>query len=102
MAHNYPAARENYMAALRINPEIATTLIGLGIIAQRTGDAADATNYFSRAVATQPSDVAYVFLSRALDAAGRKPESAVALEQAKKITADLDVAQKEADRLLSE
>jgi tetratricopeptide (TPR) repeat protein len=102
MAHNYPAARENYTAALRINPEIATTLIGLGIIAQRTGDAADAANYFSRAVATQPSDVAYVFLSRALDAAGRKPESAAALEQAKKITADLDVAQKEADRLLSE
>jgi protein O-mannosyl-transferase len=101
-AHNYPAARENYIAALRIHSDSVPTLIGLGLIAQRTGDASGATEYYSRAVAVQPSDVAYVFLSRALDAAGRKPESAAAMEQAKKLAADLDAVQKEADRLLTE
>lgn len=102
MSHDYQAARTNYDAALRINPESAMPLIGLGLIAQKTGDAAGAVNYYSRGLASEPSDVGYVLLARALQATGRKPESAAALEQAKKLASDLEAAQNEASRLLAE
>jgi len=59
-------------------------------------------NYYSRGLAVEPSDVGYILLARALEAAGRKPESSAALEQAKKLAGDFDAAQKEASRLLAQ
>ena len=102
MSHDYHASRANYEAALRINPESAMPLIGLGLLAHTTGDAAGAVNYYSRGLALEPSDVGYILLARALEAAGRKPESSAALEQAKKLAGDFDAAQKEASRLLAQ
>ena len=99
---NYPAARENYLASLRIDPENAMALLGLGMVAQKTGNLSDAIDNYSRAMAFGPSDVGYILLAGALDGAGRKAESATALEQAKRITRDFDMAQKEAARLLAE
>ena len=100
--HEYQAARGNYEAALRINPESAMPLIGLGLVAYKTGDAASAVNYYSRGLALGPSDVGYVLLARALEAAGRKSESSAALEQAKRLASDFAAAQDEASRLLAE
>ncbi|PYQ43376.1 MAG: hypothetical protein DMG99_06770 [Acidobacteria bacterium] len=100
--HEYQAARGNYEAALRINPESAMPLIGLGLVAYKTGDAASAVNYCSRGLALGPSDVGYVLLARALEAAGRKSESSAALEQAKRLASDFGAAQDEASRLLAE
>lgn len=102
MAHNYQAARANYDAALRINPENGMTLIGLGLLAHMTGDAAGAVNYYSRGLALEPSDVGYVLLARALQAAGRKSESSAALEHAKRLAPDFEAAQSEASRLLAQ
>ena len=102
MGHNYEAARTNYDAALRINPRSAMPLIGMGLIAQKTGDAGIAVNYYTQGLAAEPSDVGYVLLARALDAAGRKTESAAALENAKKIASNFEAAQTEASRLLAE
>jgi tetratricopeptide (TPR) repeat protein len=102
MSHNYQASRANYEAALRINPENATPLIGLGLLAHTNGDAAGAVNYYSRGLALEPSDVGYVLLARALEATGRKSESSAALEQAKRLASDFDAAQNEASRLLAQ
>jgi tetratricopeptide (TPR) repeat protein len=102
MERNYPAARENYMAALRIEPKNTMTLLGLGLVAQKAGNLSGAIDYYSRAMSADPSDVGYVLLARALEATGRKSESATALEQARKIAPDFDLAQKEAARLLAE
>jgi tetratricopeptide (TPR) repeat protein len=102
MERNYPAAGANYMAALGIDPENTLALLGLGLVAQKTGNPSGAIDYYSRAMATGPSDVGYVLLARALEAAGRKSESAAALEQARKIAPAFDMAQKEAARLLAE
>ncbi len=99
---NYPAARDNYTAALRIDPGYAMALLGLGLVAQKTGNLSDAVDYYSRAMTASPSDVGYILLARALEAAGRKSESAAALEQARKIAPAFDMAQKEAARLLAE
>jgi tetratricopeptide (TPR) repeat protein len=102
MSHDYQAARANYEAALRINPENATPLIGLGLLSYKTGDAAAAVTYYSRGLALEPSDVGYVLLARALEAVGRKPESSAALEQAKRLPPDFGAAQNEASRLLAQ
>lgn len=102
MSHNYQAARANYEAALRINPESGMTLIGLGLLAQTTGDAAGAVNYYSKELALEPSDVGYILLARALQAAGRTSESSAALEQAKRLAPDFEAAQNEASRLLAQ
>ena len=99
---NYPAARDNYAAALRIDPGYAMALLGLGLVAQKTGNLSDAIDYYSRAMAAGPSDVGYILLARALEAAGRESESAAALEQARRIAPAFDMAQKEAARLLAE
>ena len=102
MSHNYDASRANYEAALRINPDNAMPLLGLGLLAYKTGDAASAVNYFSRGLVLEPSDVGYILLARALEAAGRKSESSAALEQAKRLARDFGAAQQEASRLLAE
>ena len=102
LSHNFPAARDNYMASLRIDPDNAMALLGLGLVTQKTGNVSDAIADYSRAMATGPSDVGYILLAQALDAAGRKSESAAALEQAKKMALNFDMAQKEAARLLAQ
>ena len=102
MSHNYHASRANYEAALRINPENAMPLIGLGLLEYKTGDAGGAVSYYSRGLALEPSDVGYILLARALEAAGRKSESSAALEQAKRLARDFGAAQQEASRLLAE
>ena len=102
LSKNYAAARDNYMASLRIDPDNAMALLGLGLVTQKTGNLTDAIADYSRAMAVGPSDVGYVLLARALEAAGRTPESAMALEQAKKMALNFDMAQKEATRLLAE
>jgi tetratricopeptide (TPR) repeat protein len=101
-SHDYQAARANYEAALRINPEKGMTLMGLGLLAHATGDAAGAVTYYSRALALEPSDVGYILLAQALQATGRKSESSAALEQAKRLAPDFEAAQNEASRLLAE
>jgi tetratricopeptide (TPR) repeat protein len=102
MKGNYQAARDNYTAALGIDPENALALLGLGLVTQKTGNLSSAIDYYSRAMAAGPSDVGYVLLARALEEAGRKSESATALEQARKIAPNFDMAQKDAARLLAE
>ena len=102
MGHNYPAARDNYMASLRIDADNAMALLGLGLVTQKTGNLSDAISDYSRAMKLGPSDVGYVLLAGALEAAGRTSESAAALERAKRIAPNFDMAQKEAARLLAE
>jgi len=101
-SHDYQAARANYEAALRINPENAMPLIGLGLLSYKTGDAVSAVNYYSRGLALEPSDVGYILLARALQAAGRTSESSAALDQAKGLAPDFQAAQNEASRLLAQ
>jgi tetratricopeptide (TPR) repeat protein len=99
---NYPAAQQNYTAALKINPGNPMTLIGLGLIAQKKEDLEGATEYYSRAAAASPSDIADLLLAQALQKSGRAADSAAAFEQAKRTSPNLDFAQEEVKRLLAE
>jgi len=99
---NYALAKENYEAALRLTPDNALALVGLGLLAQRTGDFAQAVNEYSRAMAVQPTDTGYLLLARVLQQSGRPAEAQTAYEQAKRLSRDLDKARQNADYLLSQ
>jgi Tfp pilus assembly protein PilF len=99
---NYTLAKENYEAALRLMPDNAPALVGLGLLAQRTGDFAQAVNQYSRAVTVQPTDTGYLLLARALEQSGHPAEAQTAYEEAKRLSQDLDKAKQNADYLLSQ
>jgi len=99
---NYDAARENFMAALRMDPENTVSLIGLGLVAQKTGDFAAASDYYSRATKSQPWNITYILLAQALQKAGRAADAKAAMEMAKQAPGDLQAAQQYADHLLQQ
>jgi tetratricopeptide (TPR) repeat protein len=102
LAGNYDAARENYTAVLRSDPQNVVSLIGLGLIAQKNGDFNGASSYYSRAAAAEPWAVNYLLLAQALHKAGRNSEAAAAFEQAKRIAPSLDADQNEVKGLLAQ
>ena len=75
-------ARENLRKAVQIDPEFAGAWIGLGIMAQKTGDLPLAINAYSRGLAVHPTDYGYILLAGALDASGEKDQANAARQKA--------------------
>jgi Tfp pilus assembly protein PilF/uncharacterized membrane protein YhaH (DUF805 family) len=100
--HKYPEARESYHAALQLSPKAGLALLGLGLIAQQTGDLGQAADYYTRALRLEPSDVGYVLLAEALQQSGRMDEARAARDEARRISKNLDAAQRTANKLLFE
>jgi Flp pilus assembly protein TadD len=99
---DYHRAKESYEAALQLNPETARAFIGLGVLAEKTGEFNDAVKNYSRAVELEPSDVGYLLLSQALQQVGKPAASRSALEAAQRISPDFDRAQQAVRDLLAE
>jgi Flp pilus assembly protein TadD len=99
---DYPRARESYEAALQLNPETARAFVGLGVLAEKSGEFDEAVQNYSRAVELEPSDVGYLLLSQALQRSGRAAASRSALEAAQRISPDFDRAQQAVRDLLAE
>ncbi len=99
---DYSRARESYQAALQLNPETARAFIGLGVLAEKSGEFDEAAKNFSRAVELEPSDVGYLLLSEALQQSGKAAASRSALEAAQRISPDFDRAQQAVRDLLAE
>ena len=101
-AGDYVQARENYDSALRLLPDNKFALIGLGLIAQKTGDLAHAVDYYAQAVKADPSDAEYLLLAQALAKAGRASEAQAAYSQAQKISRDWNATEQAVNHLLQE
>jgi tetratricopeptide (TPR) repeat protein len=90
-------AKRYFETAVMLAPDRVRPLIGLGLIAQQTGDLAEAIRQYSRAATVRPTDVGYFLLAQALQQAGQRDE-------AKAISgriADLAEAQKTAEAFLA-
>jgi len=98
----YDLARQNYLAALQIEPDNFTSLLGLALIEQRSSNLAKAVDFYARAAVARPSNISYLLLAQALEKAGRKAEAEQALTRARQAPGDFDSAGKEMNRLLSE
>ena len=79
-------ARENFQAAVILRPRTLRAWLGLGLVAHKGGDYAEAIDAYSHALAIQPWDLGYFLLSRALEQSGRREESKAALQQAQRLS----------------
>jgi protein O-mannosyl-transferase len=94
-------AKQCFEMALQVAPGRARAMIGLGLIAQDSGDFADAVRWYSRAVSVQASDVEYLLLAQALLRAGRPDEASAIYDRFSRLSPNLSQAQQEAETLLS-
>ena len=97
---DYEHAAENFAAALQFDPKKPIALIGMGLLAQKKGDAALAVDYYSRAMAVEPTVVGFLLLAKAQEQGGHSAEAVAALERAGQLTNDLSQAQQAAEDLL--
>src|SRR5713101_3165460 len=96
-------AKQCYQISLQLAPDrpMAMAMIGLGLIAQKDGDLAEAVRQYSRAMAVQPTDVGYLLLAQALQREGRSDEAKATFERVARFSPNLAEAQKTAESLLS-
>jgi Flp pilus assembly protein TadD len=99
--HDYARAKESFAAALRLNPNKAAAMVGMGLLSQKNGNFEQAIGQYSRAMSIEPTAVGYVLLARALEQAGHPGEAKAAIDKARQLTNDFDQAQKSADDLLT-
>jgi protein O-mannosyl-transferase len=95
-------AKQDYEDALRIAPDQIMSLLGMGLLAQRSGDLPAAISQYSHAMSVQPSAEGYLLLARAFEQAGRTQDSQTATERARQLTQNIEQAQETANRLLTE
>jgi Flp pilus assembly protein TadD len=76
-------------------------MIGLGLIAQKNGDLAEAVRQYSHAMSVQPTDVGFLLLARALQQEGRLDEANAISERVARLSPNLPEAQKTAESLLT-
>jgi tetratricopeptide (TPR) repeat protein len=94
-------ARRCFERALELEPDRTIAMVGLGMVAQMSGDLPEAVRQYSHAMTLQPTDVGYLLLARALQEEGRSDEAEAILERVKRHSANFPEAQKEAQSLLS-
>lgn len=94
-------AKQSYANALQLDPQDGYSLLGMGLLAYRSGDFATASDYFSRTAALDPSDFYYLVLGNALEQQGRKKEAGEAYAKARRASSDWPQALKKAHWFLT-
>lgn len=77
-------AKQDFDAAIALQPENSAAYLGLGMLARRSGDWLQAARDFNRSAEIQPTPMAYQQLAEALDALGQKEAAQAARDQAAK------------------
>jgi tetratricopeptide (TPR) repeat protein len=86
----YGNAQQDFEAALKEQPANSSAYRGLGLLAQRAGDIAQATKDYERSAELQPSPVGYLLLAQALEIGGQAESARAAQSQAARMTRDLN------------
>ena len=86
----YESARQDFEAALGAQPANSVAYRGLGLVAQRTGNIAQAARDYERAAELQPTPVDYLLLGHALEIGGQTEAARAAQSQALRLTRDLN------------
>lgn len=98
----YAPARQSFEAALTQVSENPQAFLGLGLLAQKSGDLAQAAGDYAKAVQMQPTDLGYLLLAQALEAKGESNAARAARAAATRMSPDLDAATLSMRRLLSD
>jgi tetratricopeptide (TPR) repeat protein len=98
---DWDRARQAYEKALSFRPTDPAALVGSGLLAQRSGDGAQAVTQLSRAIKIAPSDVGLLLLAGALRQSGRNTEAEAAYAESQKISPDFAETRKAASQIAS-
>ena len=85
----YGDAQQDFEAALKEQPGNSSAYRGLGLLAQRAGDIAQAAKDYERSAELQPSPVGYLLLAQALEIGGQAEAARAAQSRAARMTQDL-------------
>lgn len=99
---NYAQAGESFRQAVELNPKHGRAWIGVGVVAQRSGNLDLAIQAYQRSASVEPSGLAYLLLSRALQQSGRTSEAQAAERQAEAVSPKLDQTRQVANGLLGQ
>lgn len=94
-------AKQSFAAAVSLRPRTLRAWIGLGLVAQKTGNYPSAVAAFSQALTIQQWDLGYFLLARALEQSGRTQDADAAMQQARRLSDNFEQLQKAADALLA-
>ena len=85
----YDHAKHDFEAALTQQPGNSPAYRGLGLLAQRAGDIAQASADYERSVELRPTPVGYLLLAQALEIGGKAEAARAAESQAAHMAPDL-------------
>jgi tetratricopeptide (TPR) repeat protein len=94
-------AKQCFEMSLHLVPGQPMSLVGLGLIAEKNGDAEDAVREYSSAMAVQPTDVGYLLLAHALQQEGKLDEAKAVYDRVARLSPNLSAAQQMAESLRS-
>jgi Flp pilus assembly protein TadD len=86
----YDNAKQDFEAALRVQPGNPGANCYLGLLAQRAGNIGQAAQYYERAVEIEPTSTGYLLLAQALEIGGQTEAARAAQSQAARMTPDLN------------
>ena len=86
----YDNARQDFANALNMQPNNSAAYRGLGLLAQRAGNLAEAAQHYRRSVELQPSSVGYLLLAQALELGHQDEAAHAAVSQAASMTQDFN------------
>lgn len=94
-------AKQCFEATLELAPDQPVAMVGLGLIAEKTGDFPEAVRQYSHAVALQPTDVGSLLLAHALQQEGHADDAKAISERVARVSPNFLETQKAADALIS-
>jgi tetratricopeptide (TPR) repeat protein len=92
-------AKEYFEMALQLSPNETVALVGLGLIAEKNGDPAEAVRKYTRAMKAKPTDVGFLLLAHALEREGQTDEAKAVVERVARFSPNFADAQKTAASL---
>ena len=81
-----PGAKQSFEAAVSLRPRTLRAWLGLGLVAQKTGDPQGAVAAYVQALSIQRWDLGYFLLARALEQTGQKEEAQAAMQEAQRLS----------------
>jgi Flp pilus assembly protein TadD len=88
---DYPQAKQNFDAVLKLNRAFPIVLRELGLIAQKDRNWGEAVKSYSQLVSLEPSDVNFFLLAQAFHQAGRDGDAAWAYQRAVQLSKDINL-----------
>ncbi len=93
-------AHDSFEHAIQLAPDTEQAWIGLGVLAQKSGDFTLAIQQYSHANQIRPTGLGYLLLARALHKSGRDQEAEATLQLARKASSHFPDTQHVADGLV--